>query len=208
MTMGSASFTVTSLLAAAAEVLEGASFETVAPSKTGYWRATAARVYEDAYSIVCVTVYETWGELSSRWVEDQANLVDLISKHFGRNDAKAWDGYLVLLTPSVVPSHERLRAISIQRNTLHVRKLFADGDELGSIGDVRRVLLPLLPLLPLEKHYGDEESPNVLGTLPSLLSEHGVDEEAAHVAIASFREQRSIIADVHELMTKRKGNQS
>ena len=205
MKTGGSSFTVTSLLAVAAELLEGASFKSVAPSETGNWRATATRVYEDPYCIVCVAVYETWGELSLRWVEDQAKLVDLISEHFGRNDAKAWDGYLVLLTPSVVPTHERLRAISIQRNTLHVRKLFADGDQLRSTNDVRRVLLPLLPL---EEHYGHEESPNVLGTLPALLSKRGVEEEAVHVAIAAFREQRPIVADVHELMTKKKGDPS
>ena len=205
MTTGGALFTVTTLVAAANEILEFGGFSPVNPSASNTWSATSTRVYEDAYSIVCVAVYETWADLSSRWTEDQSNLVGLISEHFGRNDAKAWDGYLVLLTPSVVPTHERLRAISIQRNTLHLRKLFAGGDELRSIKDVRRVLLPLLPL---EDDYEDEELPNVLGTLPTILSKHGVDKEAAHVAIAAFREQRSIIADVHDLMTKRKGSLS
>ena len=203
MTTSSTPFTVTSLVAAAADVLEGAGFDAAQQSATGTWRATAARVYEDAYSIVCVAVYETWAELSSGWTEDQANLVALISQHFARTEAKAWDGYLVLLTPSVVPATERLTSINIQRNTLHLRKLFADGEELRSLSAVRRALLPLLPL---EEHDALEPR-SVLDTLPPLLADRGVDEEAAHVAIAAFRDQRPILAEVHEFLTGRRGHQ-
>ena len=204
MTMSSAPFTVTNLLAAAAEILEGAGFQAVNPSSSNAWRATASRVYEDAYSIVCVAVYETWADLSSRWIEDQSHLVGLISEFFAQTEAKAWDGYLVLLTPSVVPTTDRLSAIGIQRNTLYLRKLLADGGELRTVNDVRRVLLPLLPLEKQEQ----EEGRGVLDALPSLLSSHGVDKEAARVAIEAFREQRPIIPEIHELMTKRRGHQS
>ena len=208
MTTSSAPFTVTSLLAAAAEILEGAGFKAVDLSASNAWRATASRVYEDAYSIVCVAVYETWADLSSRWIDDQSRLVGLISEFFAQTEAKAWDGYLVLLTPSVVPTTDRLSAIGIQRNTLYLRKLLADGGELRTVNDVRRVLLPLLPLvLPLEKQE-QEEGRGVLDALPSLLSSHGVDKEAARVAIEAFREQRPIIPEIHELVTKRREHQS
>lgn len=204
MTASSAPFTVTSLVAAAAEVLEGAGFKAIDPSVKDSWKATATRVYEDAYSIVCVAVYETWADLSSRWVDDQATLVSLISEYFARTEAKAWDGYLVLLTPSVVPRTDRLNASSIQRNTLHLRKLFADGEELRSVVDVRRTLLPLLPL----DEYDALEPRSVLDSLPSLLGNHGVDEDAAQVAIAAFRDQRPIIAEVHAFMTTKRGQRS
>ena len=184
MTASSTPLTVTTIVAAAAEVLEGAGFKAVKPSAEGCWRATAARVYEDECSIVCVAVYETWVALSSGWTEDQAMVVDLISKHFARTEAKAWDGYLVLLTPSVVPKAERLTAISIQRNIVHVRKLFADGDELQELDAVHRTLLPVLPL----EEQSRVEPRNVLDSLLSLLAGHGVDEEAAQAAIAAFRD--------------------
>lgn len=201
MTTSSTPFTVTSLVAAAAEVLESAGFKAVSPSITSAWRATATRVYEDAYSVVCVAVYETWTDLSARWVEDQATLVNLISEYFVRSEPKAWDGYLVLLTPSVVRQIDRLNANSIERNTLHLRKLFADGEELQSISDVRRTLLPLLPL----EEYDALVPRNVLDTLPRLLGSHGVDEEAAQVAIRAFREQRPIISEIHAFMTQERG---
>ena len=201
MTTSSTPFTVTTLVAAATEVLEDAGFKAVHPSTTSDWRATATRVYEDAYSVVCVAVYETWKDLSGRWVEDQATLVNLISEYFARTEAKAWDGYLVLLTPSVVQETDRLNATSIQRNTLHLRKLFADGEGLESIEDVRRTLLPLLPL----EEYDALEPRNVLDTLPSLLEKHGVNKDAVQVAIAAYREQRPIIAEVHAFITNKRG---
>jgi len=194
-------FTVTTLIAAAAKILEDSGFRAVDPAATGTWKATEARVYEDAYSVVCVSVYETWASLSSLWADDQANLVELISKYFSRNEAKAWDGYLVLLTPSVVPATDRQEAINIQRNTVHVRKLFAAGDELETVDAVRRTLLPLLPL---EIQEASRPS-NVLHSLPPLLARHGVDDEVSRIAIAAFLEQRPIIEEIHGLVDRRKG---
>ena len=199
MRTSSAPINVTTLVAEAAQVLEDAGFNAVDQSGKNSWKATAARVYEDTYSIVCVAVYETWADLQSRWVEDQATLVSLISEYFARSDAKAWDGYLVLLTPSIVPKSDRLRASSIGRNTLHLRKLFADGEELQSLGGVRRTLLPLLPL----EDYDALERRDVLDTLPSLLGGRGVDPAAVQVAISAFRQQRPIIGKVHKFITKK-----
>ena len=198
MTSGDSQFTVTTLVAAASEILEGAGFKVVNASATGTWRATEARVYEDAFCIVCIAVYETWKDLWSLWADDQATLVGLISKHFSRTDAKAWDGYLVLLTPSVVPTAARHDAVAVQRNTVHVRKLFGSGDELQTVDAVRRTLLPLLPL------EGDQalQQWNVLDNLPPVLARHGVDEAASQVAITAFREQRSIIEEIHSSISK------
>ena len=193
--------TVTNIMAAAADVLEGGGFRLVEPSPVDEWRATTARLYEDWYSIVCVAVYETWSQLHSNWLEDQNSLINLISGNFARTDAKAWDGYLALLTPGFVPANQRPSAIGIQRNTRHVRKLFADGNELVSIDSVRRILLPLLPL----KENHALQPRNVLDSLPPLLAKNGIDEEVAKLAISAFREQRSITATIHDHFTKRQG---
>ena len=195
-------FTVTTLVAEADSLLARAGFRAVDPSAAGTWRATEARVYEDAYSIVCIAVYETWADLSSLWADDQSSLVGLISRHFTRTEAKAWDGYLVLLTPSVVPASARQEAVDIQRNTLHVRKLFAAGDELRTLGDVQRTLLPLLPLEGQEM----ERPSNVLDTLPGLLALHEVDEEVSEVAIAAFLDQRPIIEAIHGFVASKRGH--
>ena len=202
MKASSNSFTVTTLVAEAADILDRAGFRTVDHSASGTWRATEARVYEDAYSIVCIAVYETWKDLSSLWADDQASLVGLISKHFARAEAKAWDGYLVLLTPSVVPATARQEAVDIQRNTLYVRKLFAAGDELETVDAVRRTLLPLLPLEVQEA----QDPSNVLHSLPPLLASHGVDEDVSKVAVAAFLDHRPIIEAIHGFMTDKKGH--
>ena len=192
--------TVTALLAEAAKVLEDAGFRSVVPSKTGEWKATEVKVYEDAYSVVCVAVYETWSDLVTFWIDDQDNLVKLISKHVARAEAKAWDGYLVLFTPSVVPVDARREAFTIQRDTLHVRKLFAAVDELKGLGAVYQTLLPLLPL-----QIGEVgRASNVLEGLPPLLATRGIEREVSEVAISAFLEHRPIIEAIHGLtMTKR-----
>jgi hypothetical protein len=144
--------------------------------------------------VVAIVVYETWADLSSRWLEAQATLVEVISTHFTRGEAKAWEGYLVLLTPSVIPSDSRLDAIAIQRNTTHVRKLLATGDELRALGDIARTLLPLLPL------EGDQtlvEPRSALELLPDLLTRRGVPREIVDVAIEAFLDQQPVIERIH-----------
>ena len=190
--------TVTTLVAEASDILESAGFRAVDPANTGSWRATEARVYEDPYSIVCIAVYETWASLSSLWRDDQAGLVELISNHFARSEAKAWDGYLVLLTPSVVSQGARQEAVDIRKNTTHVRKLLAVGDELKRTDVVRRTLLPLLPL----ESQDVQRATNVLHTLPTLLASHGVEETVTQIAVKAFVEQRPIIETIHTFVTR------
>ena len=193
-------FTVTSLVAVASQVLEDAGYRAVPSSATEIWAASRAMVFEDAHGIVCVAAYETWAQLSSRWTQDQATLVTIISRHLIRTDAKAWDGYLVLLTPSFIPASQRPVSVKIQRNTLHVRKLLSGGDELNSVSDVRRTLLPLLPL---DEHYALKPR-DLLDSLPPLLTQYGIDEESAQTTIAAFGSQRPVIEELHTLTLKKR----
>ena len=193
MTNSVGSFTVTTLVAAAAEILERAGFRVVGSHTVHDWRATASRIYEDPYSVVCVAVYETWEDLFDRWVDDQATLVRLISEYFTRTDPKAWDGYLVLLTPSVVRASDQRDAGIIQRDTLHLRKLLAVREGFSSVGAVRETLLPLLPI----EEQAAPETVNALDSLPALLATRGIDAEAVQVAVAAFRDQRPIVAEVN-----------
>ena len=197
-------FTVTNLMAAASEALLNAGFREIYLATPEAWEATVVRVYEDEYSIVCVAIYETWADLHSRWTFVQASLSDLISRNIERTDPKAWEGYLVLLTPSVVPTPEREKSVSIQRDTRHMRKLFGDGGELRIIDDVNRILLPLMPLQERDALLQQD----LLDTLPQLLAKHGVDQEIARVAIAAFRAKRQIIPEVNALLSGRRGQQA
>lgn len=203
MTTSGSRFTITNLMAAASEALESVGFREVDETAFEDWEAALVRVYEDEYCIVCVAIYETWWDLFLQWTFVQAHLSDLISKNIERTDPKVWEGYLVLLTPSVVPTIDREKAISIQRDTRRVRKLFADGGELRRIDDVNRILLPLMPL-----EERDAQLPqNILDTLPNLLAKHGVDLEVAQVAIAAFRSQRPIIPEINAFIVQKRGQQ-
>ena len=187
------SFTMTALVAATGEILERAGFQAVDPQTDLGWHATSTRVYEDPYCVVGVAVYDTWEDLFDRWFEDQSTLVQLISGHFTRKDPKAWDGYLVLLTPSVVGTNERRDTEIIQRDTRHLRKLLAHREGFSSVDDVRRILLPLLPI----DEQVATQAINALDSLPELLASRGFDKEAVQVAVTAFREGQPIVAQVH-----------
>jgi hypothetical protein len=184
--------TATNLTAAAEECLRAHGYDAVA---VGEEMAGAGRFYEDDYGIVLVSIFDTWGELSERWAESQAALVRLISAHLTKSEAKAWDGYLVLLTPASAPDG-RERIEEIRHDTSRVRKLVADGEELQSIGAVEEVLLPLLPLR-VAAEVGDGSS--VLELLPGLLVERGVDRRVAGALIAAFEAGEPLIEALHGL---------
>jgi hypothetical protein len=177
------------LTAAASELLE----------KHNYRRITAAdlgpdgyggRYYEDEYGVVAVVVYETWPDLLESWPEDQSRLVRLMSEHMNKTDFKAWDGYLVLLSPGSPPAEQRSAVEEIRYDVTRVRKLIAVGEELRSLSDIERTLLPLLPIEGL-KADGDELS--ALDMLPDLLHSRGIDPAATVALVDAFREQQSLL---------------
>lgn len=195
--MAASSLTTTAMLAAGAEALARADYREVDESRAGEWANRGARVFENLYSVAALVAYETWDELAHGWLDGQASLTNLISAHFQREDAKAWEGYLVLMTPGTVPQDEGVEAARIRRDTTHARKLLITGDELGGIDDVE---LGLLPLLPLPASGVKEEGENALDLLPALLARHAVSEGAARIAIAAFKGQESAAERLHAFL--------
>lgn len=189
--------TTTAMLAAGAEALVGADYREVDESRAGEWANRGARVFENLYSVAALVAYETWEGLAHGWLDGQASLTNLISAHFQREDAKAWEGYLVLMTPGTVPQDEAVEAARIRRDTTHARKLLITGDELGSIDDVE---LGLLPLLPLPAREVEAEGENALDLLPALLARHAISEDAARIAIAAFKDQESAAERLHAFL--------
>lgn len=187
--------TPTDILAAASSYLTEGGYRQVEDVALGELPGGNARLFEDVYGIVAVVVYDTWRDLSASWPEAQATLVELISKYVGRGEAKAWDGYLVVFTPSVLSAEARLEAETIRYDTSRVRKLVAAGDQLGTLSDVERALLPLLPL---EAYVALEEHESVLERLPELLARRDLPEGAVRSVIQAFAEQLPLVEHIHD----------
>jgi hypothetical protein len=190
----SSPYTVTELLAAASDVLGRNGFSQAEFSSLEAWPLSNARVFEDAYTIVTVAVYETWGGLVSHWADAQAALVDLISARINRSEPKAWEGYLVLFTPGIIESGSSTAATRIRYNISRVRKLVAAGDELGELADIERALLPVLPLQLVES---SPQETDVLQLLPQILSGKGVSHEVASALIDAFSTQEPLMERLH-----------
>lgn len=191
--------TTTNLIAAATEYLQRGGYSLVEDGRRGEWPTSNVRVFEDPYGVVAVVVYETWSELVMGWTEAQGALVHLISENIGRSEAKAWDGYLVLLTPSLLSAENRLRADEIRRDTTRVRKLLGTGEELRNPTDAERLLSPLLPL---SEELEPIEQGSTLNLLPGLLSARGVSGDAVRVLVDAFREQAPLMDRLHGLLNR------
>src|SRR5271156_4753841 len=99
--------TPNNVFSAAVKQFQEAGYKTVETQRVADWSAAHGRIFEDASAVVLLAVYDTWDSLITGWAEAQSTLVDLVSEYFTRTDAKAWDAYLVLLTPAPITSEQR-----------------------------------------------------------------------------------------------------
>jgi hypothetical protein len=185
--------TTTDLLAIASDCLVAGSYQPIDGAELSAELGQNARLFEDPYGIVAVIVYETWSELMTGWADAQSALVETISKYISSSEAKAWDGYLVLLTPSLLTTEDSFAANEIRYDTSRLRKLVATGGELRGIADVERALLSLLPLQ--EGELAEPESP--LAMLPTLLVARDVPEDAVRVLVDAFIGQAALLDRLH-----------
>ncbi len=191
--------TSTDILAAASEALVLGGYRRIAESVSARV-AGSARIFEDPYSVVQLVVYETWTDLETNWTDAQAVLVELISKYVVSTEPKAWDGYLVLLTPSILPAASREQAIQIKNNFNRVRKFLASGDDLKTTSDVERLLLPLLPLTGEVPR--SDQSTRVLDFLPDILSKRGIDRAAVETLVKAFASHQPLLENLHRYLSK------
>jgi hypothetical protein len=188
--------TVTQLLAAATEEMVAGGYREFRTGAEAPLDPT--RVFEDAYGIVSLHVYETWGHLVDRWPLAQGHLVDLISAHLRKPEPKSWEGYLVLLTPGRAEADSRVN--TIRYDTHRVRKLLATGEDLGTLNGLRSALLPLLPL-SVEPDRAAEEG--LLDRLPALLASRQIDQEVTAAVVSAFQQNESIVDALHTLRGER-----
>ncbi len=194
MTIPSNTMTITDLIATSSSVLEAGGYR---PIRTGFpeWNTTSTRLFEDKYNVVGIAVFATTTELLSSWADLQGALVDVISRHVGQTESKAWDGYLVLLTTGIAPSSDA-EIEALRYDTTRLRKLVATGEDLTSAGDVERLLRPLLPLRAAQ---GSISQGTALDLLPGLLAEHGINEKTTEALVKSFIEQEPLMDALHRI---------
>lgn len=188
MTARAASPTPTDLVATATNVLERGGYHAV---RDGFpeWNSPTTRLYEDEYGVVGLAVFSSCGDLVRFWADLQGSLVDVISRHVGRSEGKAWDGYLVLLTPGVPPSGD-LAVDAIRADTTRLRKIVGTGDELSGASDTERLLLPLLPL---KAERALVSGGGALDFLPRYLADRGVPSGVTAALLRSFRDQKPLM---------------
>ena len=185
--------TSTDLIAAASQLLINGGYQQIS-RRFEKWDTSTSRLFEDEYNVVGIGVFDTCGELLRAWPDLQGSLVDAISSHVGRGEAKSWDGYLVLLTPSVAPS-ENARLEAVRYNTTRLRKLVATGDDLQRPTDVERVLRRLLPLGPESANLTQESA---LDLLPKLLADQGIPKDTTELIVDAFRKQSPLLERLHQ----------
>jgi hypothetical protein len=192
MTTPSMPMTPTDLIAASSSVLEAGGYQ---PIRNGFpeWNTTSTRLFEDKYNVVGIAVFTTSAELLSSWADLQGALVDVISRHVGQTESKAWDGYLVLLTTGIAPSSDA-EIEGLRYDTTRLRKLVATGEDLSAAGDVERLLRPLLPLRTAQVSIAQGTA---LDLLPGLLAEQGINAKTTEALVKSFIEQEPLMDALH-----------
>lgn len=167
--------------------------------KAGYTEVNLAddlRLFEDQFGVVAVCEFETWSALKEGWAAAQGRFSELVGKAIGRGEPKAWDAYLVLVTPTPIPSGDREVAASIRYDVARTRKLLITGDQALTTGELEEALLPLLPLTEIQAADAD---PDILGELPRVLSKFDVPQTEASTVVDAFKRQRPLLEALHSL---------
>lgn len=188
-------FTATELIAAATEFLVGGGYSQVPSDVCEPYDLAGARVFEDPYGVAAIVIFDTWEDLASTWPDYQSGLVDLMSSYVPSVEPKAWEAYLVLLTPGGLGDTAHAQAGAIRYDMTRVRKLVEAGAELRTLSDLERVLRPLLPLQP---EVLSAESASALDLLPDLVSSDDLPEDAVRIAIEAFKASKPIVDALYQ----------
>lgn len=166
-------------------------------------------MYEDTQSFVGVAMFTSVAALREGWLQAQEDLARLTSTSVTALGAKAWDGYLVLLTTQAVPEREVAAVTAIRGNTRRLRKLvLAPGDEaatataerLGSF--LRRELAPLLPLdLPRDGKYQDP-----VRALPQRLKVAGMTAADIATVLDAYEAGSPMVVALHKQRLSTEGH--
>ena len=185
----------TELLAAAREILGKHHFTEVESHQLKGFDQTTCCLFEDAYAIVAIVFYATWGDLRRDWQKAQTAFVELISEHITSEEQKSWDGYLLLWTTDFVPPNNTDARQAIQYDTGRVRKLVSAGAELAGVADVSVALLPLLPMDHFQNATSDE---GVLARISKLLESPELPSKKIQAVVDAFEDGESLMEAFHD----------
>jgi hypothetical protein len=188
--------TVSSLVARATDVLVSNGFVRVDDDRSRVDAPAGVRMFEDVYSLVGLIGFETFGQLEGEWQRVESAVGDTLGRYLTVGEAKRWDTYLVLMTPSSrLESEDGVEAI--EANTSRTRKLVISGDDLRQLADVEEALLPLLPL---DTGLAPVQTGDALDRLPALRGRRGVELPLAEALVDAWRKNQTMITQLHEVM--------
>jgi hypothetical protein len=191
--------TVSAVLAEAERLLRGGGYKVAKGTHGLALQGERALLAEDKYGVVAIVAYETWGALTRGWTHAQGALVDAMSQRLSRSEPKAWDGYLVCLTPAPIGFQDEEIADEIRRNTRRIRKLLATGQDLQTLKDVERVLLPLMPLEPEEI----EAETDLFVRLPEILKDRGIELDVSIELLEAFKKHEPLLERLYKHLSER-----
>ena len=166
-------------------------------------------VYEDTQSFVGVASFTTVPGLREGWLQAQEDLALLTSSSIATLGAKAWDGYLVLLSTQAIPEREVAAVTAIRGNTRRLRKLvIALGDEVSAATPerlsnlLRRELAPLLPLeLRRDATYQDP-----VGALPQRVKVPGMTAFDIKTVLDAYDAGSPMVVALHQQRLSAEGH--
>ncbi|MBJ7594039.1 MAG: hypothetical protein JF886_04120 [Candidatus Dormibacteraeota bacterium] len=195
--MNQPTFNLDTLMGTASDILE----------RAGYRRrdavdvpgSTESTLFEDPYGVVLASGYDSWTSLLETWTEAQGVLVEIMSQYLTASEPKAWDGYLVLLTPSALDPELESKINEVRADTTRVRKLVPVSGQLRDATDVERVLLPLLPLAMEMEKLNDATAVDLL---PELLARKDIDPVHTRLLINAMANQDPLVQTLHVELNK------
>jgi hypothetical protein len=191
--MQDGTLTARSLLLEARSVLEGGGYQLDRDFDVTQSLGDLCFVAEDSFGIVLFVAYDTWTALADGWPNAQAALVKLLSEKLPKGNPKAWEGYLVVVTPS--PSGDERAEDEIRYDTFRVRKIIASGESIRYMVDLSDMLMPLLPLNISEAAVLDR-SGSVLDRLPEMLAANDIGIGLATALVEAFKKDEPLLESI------------
>jgi hypothetical protein len=170
-------------------LLSAAGAHSAKPPEAAQW-PHYGRIYESKYSIVSVWEFKSAQELVENWATAQDLTSEVMASRLDANEAKSWDGYLILCSPGT-SDDEAVRAMDgIREDTRHLRKILVVAtisgpahDHSRSLANIRRSLAPLLPL----ELSDSVEAGDPLETIESRVDDTDTVREDLRNTLASYQ---------------------
>ena len=189
----SEALTARSLFAEAQAVLHAGEYQISTDIAAAESSGNLCFLGEDAFGVVLVVAYESWSSLRDGWTDGQAILVKILTEKLARGNPKAWEGYLVLLTPS--QSGDERAEDEIRYDTSRVRKIVGTGESIKYIDDLTDILMPLLPLSSAQVE-GVEDSESVSDRLSGMLVERDIRPAVASAVVRAFKYDEPLMESI------------